>query len=397
LLTSLGVAATVTSLAMRLIRCLEDKRQFCASCTLFHAHFLITFLKMIDNLQKISGLFPEWYPQSAVLIAWPDQYTDFSATLAAIETTYLEIVSAITRHQTVIIAVRNQQLKTHVITQLSTHQINPEQVIYVEIPYNDIWVRDIAPIAVQHNHSTNLLCLQFNAWGNQYSCQNDAKFAERFIASQVLPASSQTSTLTLEGGAIENNGQGVVLTTTSCIYDQRRNQIAKSAIQKQLQDVLHVEKLIALRHGQLSGDDTGGHIDTLARFCSADTIAYSSCDNPNDVHYHSLKQMYNELKQLRINHNTPYQLMPLPIPRAIFNNQGQRLPANYANFLIINNAVLVPQYGDTQDATSINNLAKCFSDRSIIPIDSQSLITQFGSLHCMTMNYPQTLKPSHIQ
>ncbi|MEE9424485.1 MAG: agmatine deiminase family protein [Methylococcales bacterium] len=352
---------------------------------------------MINNLHKISGLFPEWYPQSAVLIAWPDRHTDFSVTLEAIETTYLAIVSAITLNQTIIIAVRDQQLKTHVITQLSTYQINPEQVIYVEIPYDDIWVRDIAPIAVQHNHSTDLLCLQFNAWGNQYSCQNDAKFAQRFVASQILPASSQTSTLTLEGGAIENNGLGVVLTTTSCMYDQRRNQIDQPAIQKQLRKVLHAKSIIALKYGQLSGDDTGGHIDTLARFCSVDTIAYSSCDDPSDVHYHPLKQMYNELKQLRIDHNTPYKLIPLPIPNPIFNNQGQRLPANYANFLIINHAVLVPQYGDTQDATSINNLAKCFSDRTIIPIDSTSLITQFGSLHCMSMNYPQTLKPLHIQ
>ncbi|MEE9411418.1 MAG: agmatine deiminase family protein [Methylococcales bacterium] len=352
---------------------------------------------MSQRQQQMTGLFPEWYPQSAVLIAWPDQKTDFAASLDTIETTYLEVVSAITRHQALIIAVRDKQLKSHVTNLLAVHQINPEQVIYVEIPYDDIWVRDIAPIAVQHNQSTDLLCFQFNAWGNQYGCQNDAKFAERFIANQVFPALSINSSLTLEGGAFDSNGSDTVLTTASCIYDQKRNRIEKYAIHEQLIKSLNTDRLIVLEHGQLIGDDTGGHIDTLARFCSENSIAYTCCEDPNDAHYHPLKQIHTQLKQLTTAQNKPYQLIPLPLPSAIFNNQGHRLPANYANFLIINDAVLVPQYGDPQDATSINNLAQCFPDRAIISIDCKSLITQFGSLHCMAMNYPQTLKLSHIQ
>ncbi len=352
---------------------------------------------MVENRQKVTGLYPEWYPQSAVLIAWPDQHTDFATILDSIEKTYVDVVSAITRYQTVIIAVRDQQLKTHVIKRLATHQINPSQVIYVIIAYDDIWVRDIAPIAVQHNHSTQLLCFQFNAWGNQYPCHDDARFAQRFAASQVLQAPVKTSNLILEGGAFDSNGLGELLTTASCIYDHRRNQLDKSSIQQKITKALNTDRLIVLEHGQLVGDDTGGHIDTLARFCSSDIIAYTSCDNSNDVHYQSLKQTLNQLKQLRTAQNKPYKLIALPLPSTIFNNDQQQLPANYANFLIINNAVLVPQYRDPNDTTAINRLGKCFPQRDMIPIDSLHLISQFGSVHCMTMNYPQTLKPSHIQ
>jgi agmatine/peptidylarginine deiminase len=352
---------------------------------------------MIENRQKVTGLYPEWYPQSAVLIAWPDRQTDFAAILDSIEKTYIDIVSAISLYQTVIIAVRNEQLKTRVIKRLATHHINPAQVIYVVIAYDDIWVRDIAPIAVQHNRSTQLLCFQFNAWGNQYSCQNDARFAQRFAASQVLQAPVKTSNLILEGGAFDSNGLGELLTTASCIYDQRRNQLNKSSIQQQITKALNADRLIVLKHGQLVGDDTSGHIDTLARFCSSDTIAYTSCDNSQNVHYHLLKQMLDELKQLRTAQNKPYQLIPLPLPSAIFNRDQQQLPANYANFLIINDAVLVPQYRDPKDVIAISRLGKCFPHRDMIPIDSLNLISQFGSVHCMTMNYPQTIKPSHIQ
>lgn len=352
---------------------------------------------MDENRQTVTGLFPEWYPQSAVLIAWPDRYTDFAAILDSIEKTYVDVVSAITRYQTVIIAVRDQQLKTHVIKHLATHHINPAQVIYVIIAYDDIWVRDMAPIAAQHNFSTQLLCFQFNAWGNQYLCQDDARFAQRFATSRVFQAPVKAYKLILEGGAFDSNEQGELLTTASCIYDQRRNQLDKSVIQQKITKALNANRLIVLEHGRLVGDDTGGHIDTLARFCSSDTIAYTSCDDSQNANYYLLKQMLDELKQLKTAQNKPYQLIALPLPSAIFNADQQQLPANYANFLIINNAVLVPQYRDPNDTTAINRLSKCFPHRDIIPIDSLHLISQFGSVHCMTMNYPQPLKPSHIQ
>ncbi len=352
---------------------------------------------MVENRQTVTGLYPEWYPQSAVLIAWPDRHTDFAAILDSIEKTYIDIVSAITRYQTAIIAVRDQQLKMHVTKRLAAHYINPSQVIYVVIAYDDIWVRDIAPIAVQHNRSTQLLCFQFNAWGNQYPCQDDARFAQRFAASQVLQAPVKTSNLFIEGGAFDSNGQGELLTTASCIYDQRRNQLDKSSIQQKITNALNTDRLIVLEHGQLVGDDTGGHIDTLARFCSSDTIAYTSCDDSQNANYYLLKQMLDELQQLRTAQNKPYHLCALPLPSTIYNGDQQQLPANYANFLIINNAVLVPQYRDPKDVIAMNRLGKCFPHRDMIPIDSLHLISQFGSVHCMTMNYPQTLKPSHIQ
>ncbi len=345
------------------------------------------------NNQAIIGLYPEWYPQSAVLIAWPDQYTDFSSILASVETTYLEIVSTISLYQKVIIVVRDQHLKHHVQHLLSTQAINKQKIIYLEIPYDDIWVRDIAPVAIHHNQITHLLALKFNAWGNQYHCENDAKFAQRLIASKLLPAPFLNSTLVLEGGAFDSNGSGDILTTASCLYDPKRNTLKQTSLHQRVLNELSAERLVVLKSGRLIGDDTGGHIDTLARFCSAETIAYTSCNDPNDEHYLALKQMHFELKQLKTPENKPYNLFPLPIPSPVFNKKKLQLPANYANFLIINNAVLVPQYDDGQDATALATLAICFPDRNIIPINCLSLIQQYGSLHCMTMNYPITINP----
>ena len=351
---------------------------------------------LINNGKPVIGLFPEWYPQSAVLIAWPDKSTAFSSILGTIEKTYLEIVRAISLYQTVIIAVRNQQLKIHIKRLFVSSDIDQQQIIFVEIPYDDIWVRDMAPVAIQHNQQTHLLILKFNAWGNQYPHHNDSKFAQRLVATHVLPSRVESSKLILEGGAFDSNGYGSVLTTASCLYDQKRNHNSKHVIHKRVLDNLKTKQLIVLNNGHLVGDDTGGHIDTLARFCSEDTIVYTSCNNPDESHYDTLLKMYNELKLLETVKKARYKLLPLPLPETILNDHNQPLPANYTNFLVINHAVLVPQYNDKQDKTAQLTLGKCFPDRNIIPIDCRGLIQQYGSLHCMTMNYPNTLKPARI-
>jgi agmatine/peptidylarginine deiminase len=149
-----------------------------------------------------------------------------------------------------------------------------------------------------------------------------------------------------------------------------------------------ITRILWLSSGQLTGDDTDGHIDTLARFCNEETIAYVACDDPDDPHYHSLQEMKHELSSLTTQEGTPYKLIPLPMPSPVFNDQGARLPATYANFLIINSAVLVPTYQSPYDEVALKRLHSAFPDRSIIGIDCCAAIEQFGSLHCLTMQLP---------
>lgn len=349
----------------------------------------------ISNSYFNNGLIAEWQPQSAVLIAWPDSLTDFAATLDAVEQTYLAIVQAITLHQTLIIAVRHQQLKTHVRQLLSQKSIDHHKIVYCVIEYDDIWVRDTAPLAIRHNNSVYLLRFRFNAWGNQYQHSKDALFAQRLLESGIFHAPAKTCELTLEGGALDSNSLGDVLTTGSCLFDQNRNQIASHKIANELANIIHAKRLIVLQHGRLVGDDTGGHIDTLVRFCSNQNIVYSACDNPNDPNFNELQKLQNELSELNLKYNGQFNFHAVPIPDPIFAH-NQQLPASYVNFLIINHAVLVPQYNDKKDELALQILQTCFSDRQIIPIPCLSLIQQYGSLHCMTMNYPSAVQINTI-
>ena len=203
--------------------------------------------------------------------------------------------------------------------------------------------------------------------------------------------------MVLEGGAIETDGQGTLLTTEACLLNHNRNpRLDRAAIEMKLREDFGVERILWLSHGHLEGDDTDSHIDTLARFCDPQTIAYVRCDDPEDSHYPSLAAMEEQLKTLRQADGSPYRLIALPWPRPCFDpDDGHRLPATYANFLIINGAVLVPTYADAADAEALATLAEAFPGRDIVPIDCRSVIRQHGSLHCLTMQLPRgTLTPS---
>jgi agmatine/peptidylarginine deiminase len=199
----------------------------------------------------------------------------------------------------------------------------------------------------------------------------------------------ESSPLVLEGGAIESDGAGTLLAVRRTIVDPARNSgWSTRAIERELQERLGIARILWLEHGQLSGDDTDGHIDTLARFCDAETICYAASDDPNDADHASLALLADELRGQRRENGAPYRLVPLPQPRPSFGEDGQRLPAGYANFLIINRALLVPVYDDPADALACKRLQRCFPDRRIEPVDCRALIRQGGSLHCITMQLP---------
>lgn len=330
----------------------------------------------------------EWEPQSAMVIAWPHQSGDFT-NLSAVEDSYHFISTTICRFQPLIIICRDGKHQQHIQTQLPDHP----QIHYVQAEYNDIWLRDTVFISLEWQHAkahAQLLNFKFNAWGNKYAYAADDALNLALFAHPIFKGHpTATLNLVLEGGSIESDGQGSLLTTRNCLLNPNRNpHLSEREITSQLQKYLGVKRILWVEQDNLSGDDTDAHIDTLARFVAVDTIAYTSCDDPADPQYPGLQKMAAQLATFRTENGEPYQLVPLPLPKPIFDEHGRQLPANYANFLCINGAVLVPVYDDDHDHVALERLATCFPDRQIVATPCRPLVHQYGSMHCASMQIP---------
>lgn len=342
---------------------------------------------MVKNHQFLP---PEWVPQQAVLLTWPHPESDWLPILDRVEPVFAAIGSAVTQHQDLTVSCLNDAHCEHVEDLLRQGGAEMDRVQLYPVPSNDSWVRDHGPITVLRDGQRVLLDYQFNGWGNKYEAALDNRLSIRLHEMGAFDGlSMETMELVLEGGSIEVDGRGTLLTTAECLLSPERNpQYRREALEVLLKGQLGLERILWLEHGQLEGDDTDGHVDTLARFCDDRTIAYVSCDDPGDPHYESLKAMETELQGFVDADGQPYKLVPLPLPAAQYDEEGQRLPATYANFLIINGAVLLPTYADPLDAIAAERLAECFPGREIIPIDARPLIHQYGSIHCVTMQLP---------
>lgn len=328
-----------------------------------------------------------------MLIAWPYESGDFSPWLEAVEDTYCQIAKAIAARQPLVIACRDREHRRHVETTLFGRCVDLLRVTLVELPYDDVWVRDTAPISVATATGATLLNFRFNGWGGKYDCGDDAMLAARLHATGIFPRTPlQSVDMVLEGGSVETDGCGTLMTTARCLLNPNRNpQWDRQAIEARLAEHFGVDRVLWLHHGHAEGDDTDAHVDTLARFCDTATIAYTACDDPADPLYGDLQSMEQELERFRSSSGSGYRLVPLPIPRPVFDEEGRRLPATYANFLIINGAVLVPVYGDPNDRVALERLSDCFPDRELVAIPATPLIHQYGSIHCMTMQFPSSV------
>jgi len=338
----------------------------------------------------------EWEPQSAILLTWPHKNTDWRNQLSAVEAVYYKIAKAILAEQKLIISCEDSnQLER--VTQIlsSTTPKNNNRLSTFVVPANDTWARDHGPIGITEDGKTTLLDFNFNAWGGKYQANKDNDITQHLFTLGAFPnAKHQKIDFILEGGSIESDGEGTLLTTERCLLNTtRNNHLNKTQIEEQLKRTLGVHRILWLKNGFLAGDDTDAHIDTLARFCNPNTICYVSCDNPKDEHYTELKAMKHELKAFRSAQGEPYKLIALPLPTAIYDIDDQklktRLPATYANFLITNHSVLFPIYQIPEDDQAIKNIQLCFPDKTIIPIDCNPLIKEHGSLHCITMQLTQ--------
>jgi len=329
----------------------------------------------------------EWEKQSAVLIAWPHKSGDFSNRLESVEQSYSVIADTITQYQKLIIVCRDDGHQQHIQNLISNH----DHIDFIHATVNDIWVRDTVFLSVENDGEISHLNFLFNGWGEKYQHQNDNALNHKLLNAKPFKGKAYKDIdFILEGGSVESDGIDTILTTKQCLLNPNRNKgLTQQEIEQQLLQHLGAKRVFWLDQENLSGDDTDAHIDTLARFCSANTIAYTSCEDADDLHYPSLKFMEMQLQDLRTQEGDPYHLVPLPLPKPIYDEEGQQLPANYANFLIINHAVMVPTYGDPMDEIALQRLADCFSQHDIIPIPCRPLVHQYGSLHCMTMQIPE--------
>lgn len=346
---------------------------------------------MIDTSHNIT-LPAEWAPQRGVLLTWPHQHTNWKPILSRVESVYLEIAGHIATREALFICCYDESHQQYVYNQLQQQKVNLDRVRFGIAPSNDTWARDHGPITIHNQGQACMLDFGFDGWGEKYPFALDNQITRILHHAGVfgdLPL--QNIGLVLEGGSIESDGHGTLLTTRHCLFDGLRNKgRSRQQIERELKQLLGIERILCLDHGYIAGDDTDGHIDTLARFCDAHTIAYVSCDDPDDEHYAELKAMEEQLQSFVSHDLQPYRLVALPIPRPIYNQKGNRLPATHANFLIINNAVLVPIYNDPPtDGVALERLATCFPGREVIGIDCSALIHQFGSLHCITMQLPK--------
>jgi len=337
----------------------------------------------MQNIAELVRLPAEWEPQSAVQLTLPHADTDWAPVLPDVLPVFVQIAETIARFQPVLIVAQDADAARQLLGHLP-----PSRLRIVEIPSNDSWARDHGPISIERNGQPELLDFVFNGWGLKFPANKDNLITTRLQNLGAFNCPLRHGGLVLEGGGIESDGQGTLLVTAECLLSPNRNpHLPASELESQLKTLFGLQQVLWLHHGYLEGDDTDSHIDTLARFCSPDTIAYVRCTDPADPHFEALQAMEQELQTFKTLSGKPYRLTPLPWPDACYGPEGERLPATYANFLIINGAVLVPTYQLPQDQAALDILQGLFLDREVIGIPCRPLILQHGSLHCVTMQY----------
>jgi len=334
----------------------------------------------------------EWEHQDGVLMAWPHQKSDWAPVLERVEPVFLELASTISRFERVLITMPGEE---ELEKKLDEAGADLENVFIFYMESNDTWARDFGPLTIYEGGRPHLLDFGFNGWGLKFPAYYDNLVTRKLHRAGAFGTTSlETVGLVLEGGSIESDGEGTILTTAECLLQANRNpHLTGDELEHRLYRLFGAQRVLWLRNGYLAGDDTDSHIDTLARFSPGDGILYTACEAGDDEHHDSLEAMAEELKSFRTAEGRPYTLSGLPIPGAIYDEEGERLPATYANFLIINGAVLVPTYGDTKDGEAIRVIGAAFPGRNIIGIDCTPLLLQHGSLHCVTMQLPEGVLP----
>lgn len=343
---------------------------------------------MSDKIQKY--LPAEWAEQEFVQLTWPHAGTDWADMLDDVTECFVNIAREILKRENlVIVCVDSDEVEVHFT------EDELEKITFAEMPTNDTWARDHGGITVMEDDKPVVYDFTFNGWGMKFPANYDNLITRRLYMAGIFEERAHRNcyNFILEGGSIESDGLGTVLTTAECLLSDNRNHLSEEDIEEKLKEYFGLKQVLWLNHGYLAGDDTDSHVDTLARFTDKSTIAYVFCEDPEDEHYEELRKMKKELRGFRTSEGGYFRLIPLPMADAVYDEDGERLPATYANFLIINGAVLLPTYNSPKDEIAKQQLQKAFPDREIVGIDCRALIKQHGSLHCVTMQFPRPLTP----
>lgn len=334
-------------------------------------------------------IFPaEWYPQSGVQLTWPHANTDWADMLEEVQQCFVEIAREIAKREILLVVTPEVEA---VKQQLASGGVNEANVRYFCCVTNDTWARDHGGITILENGGNTIVDFKFNGWGLKFAAHLDNLITSKLVESEVLKANYRNAlNFAFEGGSIESDGEGTLLTTSECLLSPNRNGgWSKERIETYLKEQLGAEQMLWLDFGYLAGDDTDSHIDTLARLAPNNTILYVECNDSEDEHYEQLLAMKEQLATFETLYGKPYRLIALPMADAIYDEEGERLPATYANYLVVNGAVLYPTYAQpTNDHLAAEAIAQAFPTHEIVGIDCRALIKQHGSLHCVTMQYP---------
>lgn len=328
----------------------------------------------------------EWHMQSGIQLTWPHAGTDWTYMLEEVQECFVRIAREIAERELLLIVTPEPEA---VEEQIAT-TVNMTNVRFLKCETNDTWARDHGAITMIDNGTPSLLDFKFNGWGLKFASDLDNQITRQAVEAGALKGTYVDCLgFVLEGGSIESDGMGTLLTTSECLLSPNRNgQLNRVEIEEYLMSTFHLQQVLWLDHGYLAGDDTDSHIDTLARFCSPKTIAYVKCEDKNDEHYEALRAMEEQLKTFRTLAGEPYRLLALPMADKV-EEDNERLPATYANFLIMNEAILYPTYNQpANDRRAGEVLQEAFPNHQIVGIDCRALIRQHGSLHCVTMQYP---------
>ena len=337
---------------------------------------------------KYIDFLPEWTPCDGVLMALPDKTTDWAYILDEVRDQYKNIVKELTSCDIhVVMLCKNMQEAQNIFC-----DVKPEKLTLIKLDYNDTWTRDYGPITIAKDDNLRALHFGFNGWGLKFAADKDNLVNRNLEDKSVFTKGifRNRSGFILEGGSIDTDGMGTILTTSKCLCSPNRNGgLSKSEADTNLRRFLGADHILFLDYGHLEGDDTDSHIDTLARMAPDNTILFTGCRDMDDPQFEDLLKMRAQLTMFKNPEGLPYNLIELPLPSPIYDEEGQRLPATYANYLVINGFIFMPTYDQPEnDALAVNTVKIAFPDYEVIGIDCRTLIKQHGSLHCATMQLP---------
>lgn len=339
---------------------------------------------MNDDIRYIA----EWELDGPVMLALPHADTDWNYILPEAIEQYRTLISALASNgESIWLIAPDASVAKEMLS-----GIDYADMRIIEMPTDDTWTRDYGPIAVSRHGRLRLVDFGFNGWGLKFASSRDNLVNLGLEQSRIIPVGVYRNRreFILEGGSIETDGRGTLLTTTRCLLSPNRNGGGTRAeIGERLQRELGVDHILWLDYGALAGDDTDSHIDTLCRMAPDNTILFTGCRDIDDSHFEELLHMRAQLSMFRNAEGEPYNLIELPLPDAIYDEEGLRLPATYANYLVTPRALYMPTYNQPGKDTLACQTAKiAFPDHKIVPVDCRTLIRQHGSLHCSTMTLP---------